>query len=99
MNPTQKQGLQLLAQANSQQSEILSPEALELLAALHREFNPRRLQLLEERKRRQAAIDQGEMPRFLTETKSIREQSWHVSPVPSDLQNRRVEITGPVDRK
>ena len=99
MNPTQKHGLQLLAQANSQQAEILSPEALEFLAALHREFNPRRLQLLEERKRRQAAIDQGEMPRFLTETKSIREQSWRVAPVPADLQNRRVEITGPVDRK
>jgi len=99
MNPSQTHGFHLLAPVNSQQAEILSPEALEFLATLHREFNPRRLQLLEDRKRRQAAIDQGEMPRFLPETKSIREQSWRVSPVPADLQNRRVEITGPVDRK
>lgn len=91
-------GLNILAPVNAQ-GEILSPEALEFYTALHREFNPRRLELLRERARRQEALDRGEMPGFLDETRSIRESRWQVSPVPADLQNRRVEITGPVDRK
>src|SRR5207245_5315482 len=64
-----------------------------------RAFNPRRLELLRQRQIRQQGIDRGEMPGFLPETKSIRSGSWQVASVPPDLQNRRVEITGPVDRK
>src|ERR1051326_889526 len=92
-------GVKLLAPVKNRQAEILSPEAIEFYATLHREFNSRRLELLRERSHRQQAIDRGETPRFLEETKSIRESKWQVSTVPSDLENRRVEITGPVDRK
>src|SRR5882672_4098833 len=100
MNPIEiTKGLEVLAPVTPRQAEILSPEALGFLVSLQREFNQRRLQLLQERKPRQEAIDRGEMPGFLPETKSIREGDWRVLPVPKDLQNRRVEITGPVDRK
>lgn len=92
-------GVEVLGPVSDEQSAILSTEALEFFAHLQRKFNPRRLQLLEDRKRRQEAIDRGEMPRFLPETREVRESAWQVLPVPHDLQNRRVEITGPVDRK
>src|ERR1043165_2871019 len=92
-------GIKLLGPANDQHGEILSADALEFYATLHHEFNSRRLELLRERVRRQEAIDRGEMPDFFPETKAIREGNWQVASVPADLQNRRVEITGPVDRK
>src|SRR5438552_5987506 len=92
-------GVEVLGPVTDEQAELLSPEALEFLAELHREFNPRRLHLLRQRKLRQEAIDRGEMPHFLPETNSVREGKWQVLPLPEDLQNRRVEITGPVDRK
>lgn len=92
-------GLQVLGSVKDQHQEILTPEALEFFLALHREFGPRRLELLDRRRLAQQAIDRGEMPGFLPETKAIREGSWRVEPVPADLQDRRVEITGPVDRK
>jgi len=80
--------------------EVLTAEALDFVAELHRRFNPTRLQLLERRRERQARLDAGEDPDFLPETKSIREDpSWRVAPVPADLQDRRVEITGPTDRR
>jgi malate synthase len=78
---------------------ILTPEALTFLAALHREFNERRVQLLEKRVARQAELDAGARFDFLSETREIRESAWTVAPIPPDLQDRRVEITGPVDRK
>src|SRR5438105_4256215 len=93
------EGLDVLGPVTDEQSEILSPEALEFFCALQREFNPRRLRLLRQRELRQEAIDRGDMPRFLAETKSVREGSWQVLPVPEDLRDRRVEITGSVDRK
>ena len=89
----------VLGSVSGEQKEILSPAALEFLAQLHREFNPRRMELLKERRRRQAALDRGEMPKFLRETAPVRLGEWQVLPVPEDLRNRRVEITGPVDRK
>src|SRR2546427_9262845 len=92
-------GVKVVAPIADPHTSILAPEALEFLATLHREFNPRRLDLLAQRKRRQQALDRGEMPRFLPETASVRESDWRVPAVPDDLQNRRVEITGPVDRK
>jgi malate synthase len=79
--------------------EILTLEALSLVAGLHRKFNSRRKELLERRVRRQAEIDSGKMPDFLAETESIRTSNWTVAPIPQDLLDRRVEITGPVERK
>ena len=79
--------------------EILSREALDFLGKLHLRFNHRRLELLKEREQRQIDIDNGSLPRFSDETFFIRENPWRVADVPADLQDRRVEITGPVDRK
>jgi malate synthase len=78
---------------------ILSPTAQQFLQALHLRFNPIRKNLLKARTERQQAIDRGILPDFLPETQSIREGDWKVAPVPEDLRDRRVEITGPVDRK
>jgi malate synthase len=93
------QGLRVLGQVTDEQHQILSPEALEFFVELQREFNPRRLQLLRQRKVRQEAIDRGEMPALLPETKEVRDGAWKTLPVPEDFRDRRVEITGPVDRK
>ncbi len=91
--------LEVLGPVTDEQKEILTPEALEFFAELQRGFNPRRLQLLRERRLRQEALERGAMPRFLPETRAVCEGRWQVLPVPEDLQDRRVEITGPVDRK
>ncbi len=80
-------------------AEILSAEALQFLAALQREFNERRVALLARRVERQMEFDRGLLPDFLPETAGVRTTDWTVAPAPSDLQDRRVEITGPVDRK
>src|SRR5579862_5416024 len=79
--------------------EILSPEAVAFVVELHRKFEGRRRELLDRRVRRQEAIDQGQPPDFLPETESIRKSNYKVAPIPQDLLDRRVEITGPVDRK
>lgn len=79
--------------------EILTDEAVDFISKLHKTFNNRRKNLLERRAVIQSQIDSGKMPDFLEETKSIREADWKVAPIPKDLQDRRVEITGPVDRK
>ncbi|SEC24420.1 malate synthase [Rhizobiales bacterium GAS191] len=79
--------------------EILTQEALSFLARLHLAFDERRRGLLAARAARQARFDAGEIPDFLPETKHIREGSWKVAPIPAELADRRVEITGPVDRK
>ena len=78
---------------------ILTGPALELVAKLHRAFEPRRQELLAARAARAKRLDAGERPDFLAETKSIREGDWQIAPVPKALQRRRVEITGPVDAK
>ncbi len=80
-------------------AEILTPAALAFLGELHARFEPTRQQLLAARRERQARFDAGELPDFLAETRAIREGDWKVAPVPSRLADRRVEITGPVDRK
>jgi malate synthase len=79
--------------------DILSPEAVDFLVALQREFEGRRRELLEARTKRQREIDAGAFPDFLPETVSVRQSDWKVAPIPRDLVDRRVEITGPVDRK
>jgi malate synthase len=79
--------------------EVLTQDALSFVAELHRRFNQTRKRLLALRSERQKRFDAGETPDFLPETKHIREGDWTVAPIPVDLQDRRVEITGPVDRK
>ena len=92
-------GCEILGSWSSEYENILTTEALSFLATLHRTFNEQRTSLMNERQVRQKRISEGEMPDFLPETKHIRESDWRVDPVPSDLQDRRVEITGPTDRK
>ncbi len=79
--------------------EILSDEAVAFLAGLHRKFNPSRQRLLSLREERQARLDAGALPDFLPETAHVRDGDWKVAPIPADLLDRRVEITGPTDRK
>ncbi|MFZ0343166.1 MAG: hypothetical protein WAL31_12640, partial [Gaiellaceae bacterium] len=88
--------MEILAPADE---EVLARGALELVARLHRELNPRRRELLERRRERQAELDAGALPCFLPETKDAREAGWRVAEAPADLRDRRCEITGPVDRK
>jgi len=92
-------GLEIKAQIQSGFEEILTPEALAFVEKLQRKFNARRLELLAARVEKQKQIDSGKLPDFLPETKAIREGEWVAAPIPADLQDRRVEITGPVDRK
>ena len=92
-------GVKFLAPISDSFAEILTPEALVFVADLQRTFNARRKELLEARHERQQRLDAGEKPNFLAETKAIREAEWTVAPMPKDLLDRRVEITGPVDRK
>jgi len=80
-------------------AEILTPEALAFVGSLQREFGAERTRLLAARAERQAELDAGVLPDFLAETREIRESDWRVAPAPAELQDRRVEITGPVDRK
>jgi len=91
--------VEIVAPATPRAAEILSAEALAFLAELHRAFDERRLQLLKRRAERQKRFDAGETPDFLAETKAIRDGGWRVAPIPADLLDRRVEVTGPVDRK
>ncbi len=78
---------------------VLTGEALDFIVALQRAFGPTRLRLLETRRERQAALDSGALPDFPRSTQSVRESAWTVAPIPADLRDRRVEITGPTDRK
>ncbi|HWB64807.1 MAG TPA: malate synthase A, partial [Chitinophagales bacterium] len=93
------QGLEIKAPVTETYAEILTPAALEFVVKLQRKFNARRLELLAAREEKQKQIDAGKLPGFLPETKAIREGDWVAAPIPADLQDRRVEITGPVDRK
>src|SRR5579872_7623243 len=88
-----------LATRNEVETQILTPEACLFLTKLAREFESRRRELLQRRQTRQRKIDAGVMPDFLPDTADIRESDWTVAPIPRDLLDRRVEITGPVDRK
>ncbi|NMG47197.1 malate synthase A [Azoarcus communis] len=92
-------GMQINAPLHPRFEQILSPQALDFVARLHRAFEPRRRELLAARVDRQARIDAGEMPGLLPETRHIREGDWKVAPLPKALECRRVEITGPVERK
>jgi len=91
--------VEILGSKVERAEEVLTPLALQLLGSLHRRFNGRRLELLDARAVRQAEFDKGALPDFLTPTAKLRSAEWRVAPVPADLTDRRVEITGPVDRK
>ena len=91
--------LQLTGEMYPDFDRILTPEALAFVATLEETFGERRQALLRERLVRQQRLDAGEMPDFLPETAEIRNREWQVAPIPTDLMDRRVEITGPVDRK
>jgi malate synthase len=97
--PSSKPDLQVIAPVSEAQSAILTPEALKFLNRLAAEFEPRRQELLALRRIRQAEIDARHFPDFLPETAEIRARDWTVAPIPKDLLDRRIEITGPVDRK
>lgn len=91
--------IQVTGPVEGRAAEVLTPEALAFVADLHRRFDARRRELLQARQARQARFDAGELPDFLAETADVRAADWSVAPVPADLLDRRVEITGPVDRK
>ena len=92
-------GVEVTGRLGPRYETILTPEALGFLADLHRTFDPMRQRLLAARGARQARFDAGELPDFLPQTRSTRERDWKVASIPADLLDRRVEITGPVDRK
>jgi malate synthase len=92
-------GIAVLGPVEGRAAEILTPDALALVAALHRALEPRRQALLARRAERQAALDAGDRLDFLPETREVREGTWTVSPAPPDLARRWVEITGPAERK
>ncbi|KMW48415.1 malate synthase A [Ralstonia insidiosa] len=96
---TLPQGMEIKAEILPAYEDILTPEALALVAKLHRAFQPRRKELLAARVERAKRLDAGERPDFLAETKAVREGDWKVAPIPQALHCRRVEITGPVDAK
>lgn len=98
-SPTLAGNVQLKGAFKPGFERVLTAEALGFLADLHDQFNSKRIMLMEIRKERQLKINAGIFPDFLPETKSIREASWTIDPVPPALLDRRVEITGPVDRK
>ena len=96
---TYAEGVEIQAPIPDEFAEILTPEAVAFVAMLAREFGGRVDEILERRQERQERISAGEMPDFLPETREIREGDWKIAPIPGALQDRRVEITGPPDRK
>lgn len=93
------EGVEIAAPATEELAQILTPEALRFVAGLARQFDDRRLELLSKRADRQRDLDAGILPDFLPHTKKIRDTDWIVASIPNDLLERKVEITGPVDRK
>ena len=92
-------GVDIHAAVSAEYAEILTPAALAFVADLSRTFEPRRRELLAKRQARQQEFDAGKRPDFLAETAHVRAGDWTIAPLPADLQDRRVEITGPTDRK
>lgn len=92
-------GMEIKGEIKPGYAQVLTPEALALVVKLNRAFEPRRQELLAVRVERAKRLDAGERPDFLPETKAIREGDWKIAPIPKALECRRVEITGPVERK
>jgi malate synthase len=97
--PSLTSGVTILGDVNAEYAEILTPQALAFVARLHRQFETRRQELLGRRASRQKDFDGSKLPDFLPDTKTIRDSEWTIAPQPADLLDRRVEITGPTDRK
>ena len=97
--PAYGPGIEIAGRITPEYARILTPEAVGFAAKLQRAFGPRRAELLAARAKRQAEFDAGKLPDFLAETRAVREGGWTCAPVPADIRDRRVEITGPVDRK
>ncbi len=97
--PTFGPGIAVTGRITPEYAQILTPEALAFAAKLQRAFGGRRSELLARRAQRQAELDAGKLPDFLPETRAVRDGDWTCAPIPADIQDRRVEITGPVDRK
>jgi malate synthase len=95
----QSEGIEIRGQVPASAEGVLTPEAVRFVADLARRFESTRRDLLQRRVVRQQEIVDGRMPDFLPETASVRQSDWKVAPIPEDMQDRRVEITGPVDRK
>src|SRR3712207_6628823 len=93
------EGVEIRGPIPDEFAEILTPEAVAFVAKLSRQHSDRVHELLAKRAERQERINAGEMPDFLPETREVRESEWKISPIPDDLQDRRVELTGPPDRK
>ncbi len=93
------QGVSISGRITPEFAQILTPQAVAFVAKLHRQFEARRQELLARRAVRQKQFDSGTLPDFLPETKQVRESNWTIAPQPRDLLDRRVEITGPTDRK
>jgi malate synthase len=96
---TYAEGVEFTAEIPEEFEQILTPEAVAFVAKLSREYRGRVVELLDKRAERQERISAGEMPDFLPETRDVREGDWKIAPIPDDLQDRRVELTGPPDRK
>ncbi|NGY36462.1 malate synthase A [Flavobacterium sp. XN-5] len=96
---TTEYSFQITAKSSQQYANILTDTAIDFVTDLHRQFNNQRLLLLERREKQQLLFDAGNLPSFPIETKNIRESDWQAACTPDDLLDRRVEITGPVDRK
>ena len=92
-------GIDVAGRVTPEFAEILTPEAMALAAKLQRAFGGRRAELLARRAMRQQEFDRGTLPDFLPETRAVRDGDWTCAPIPADIVDRRVEITGPVDRK
>jgi malate synthase len=99
VSTTEAKGVEIRGPVEGRYEEILTPDALELVADLHREFDGRRRELLDRRAERQAELDAGATFDFRPDTRELRESEWTVAPAPDALQDRRVEITGPTSRK
>ncbi|HXF66818.1 MAG TPA: malate synthase A [Burkholderiales bacterium] len=97
--PALPPGVEIHAPLAPEYTTILTPQALAFVAKLARKFEGRRRELMQLRAQRQSELDGGRLPDFLPQTRAIREAAWTVAPIPHDLQDRRVEITGPTDRK
>ncbi|PRP84535.1 malate synthase [Planoprotostelium fungivorum] len=94
-----KDGIEIRGPVTQEYAAILTPDALRFVASIHNRFEETRRQLLQNRQKAQVEISAGRFPDFPAETKQIRESDWKVAPIPKDLTDRRVEITGPVTRK
>ena len=91
--------LKIMNPLSEVEEQVLNPKTVALIESLHDNFENQRRKLLESREILQKEMDDGKSPDFLNQTKDIRESNYEVSPIPEDLQDRRVEITGPPDRK